>query len=390
MDTRCVLRHVRSRAIAAALALLLVVVAANVGRAQAVPAEALRTALEDVVASPDTVFQGAVLAVKVAGQPVWSAAAGIADIATGEPLTPDARFRGGSIVKPFLATVVLQLTGEGALSLDDPMTVVLPASVTDRFDAADRTTVRMLLDHTSGIPEWIDAQVEATIAANPAKVWDVTEFLDLAAAKPRPFEPGAGWAYSNTDYNLLGLIVEQATGNPWREELTTRILEPLNLSDTSLPRPGNSTIDEPYMHGYGVAEGAIVDLTHIDPSMAGAAGGGALVTTTTDLMTFVDALLAGSLFRDPATLEAMTTFVDAAYEGGQTGYGLGLQRYTLPGGLQAVGHAGGTAGYLSFVGVFPDLALTMALSVDAEVDPTPVILAVLNVLAPHPEEAHGD
>ncbi|MEJ2289411.1 MAG: serine hydrolase [Deinococcales bacterium] len=367
----------------AGLALLLAV-PAGLSSAQSVPAEALQAALEDVVASPDTVFQGAVLAVKIGDQPLWAGAAGVADLDTRALLTPDARFRVGSIAKPFLATVVLQLAEEGALSLDDPMTALLPTSVTDRFDAADRTTVRMLLNHTSGIPEWIDDQVTATIAANPTKIWDATEFLDLAAAKPQAFDPGTDWAYSNTDYNLLGLIIEHATGNPWRDEVTTRILVPLNLTDTSLPRPGNTGIDEPYMRGYGVINGAIVDLTHIDPSMAGAAGGGALVTTTTDLTTFLDALLAGTLFRDPATLDAMTTFVDATYEGGMTGYGLGLQRYVLPDGTTAIGHSGGTAGYLSFLGYFPDLDLTMALSVDAEVDPTPVILAALRVLAPPP------
>jgi D-alanyl-D-alanine carboxypeptidase len=365
-----------------ALPLVFLALATPLAHAQSLPTQELQAALEQVVASPDTLFQGAVLAVKRGGQPLWAGAAGFADLETRAPLTPDARFRVGSIAKPFVAAVVLQLTEEGVLSLDDPMTAVLPTSVTDRFDAADRTTVRMLLNHTSGIPEWIDDQVHGYIAANPTKVWDVGEFLDLAAAKPRPFEPGTGWAYSNTDYNLLGLIIERATGHPWRQEVTTRILEPLNLTHTSLPEPGDLGIDEPYMHGYGVVDGAIVDQSRVDPSMAGAAGGGALVTTTADLTTFIDALLSGSLFRDPATRDAMTSFVEITGENGQTGYGLGLERYVLPGGILAIGHSGGTAGYLNFVGVFPDLDLTLALSVDAQVDPTPLILAALRVLAP--------
>lgn len=375
-------RLIRSRALAPAVALLLVGPLAGVASAQALPAAELQTALEEVVASPDTVFQGAVLAVKVAGQPLWVGAAGVADLATGEPLAPEARFRVGSIAKPFVAAVVLQLVEEGTLALDDPMTAVLPGSVTGRFDAAGRTTVRMLMNHTSGIPEWIDAEVHASIAADPTKVWDVSEFLDLAAAKPRPFEPGAGWAYSNTDYNLLGLIVEQATGRTWRDEVATRVLEPLSLGHTTLPLPGDVTMPEPYMHGYGLVDGAIVDLSRVDPSMAGAAGGSALITNTADLTTFIDALLAGALFRDGGTLDAMTTFVDVIGENGQTGYGLGLERYVLPGGILAIGHSGGTAGYLSFVGVFPHLQVTMALSVDAQVDPTPVILAALRVLTP--------
>ncbi|MEJ2291256.1 MAG: serine hydrolase [Deinococcales bacterium] len=365
----------------AGLALLLAV-PAGLSSAQSVPAEALQAALEDVVASPDTVFQGAVLAVKIGDQPLWAGAAGVADLDTRALLTPDARFRVGSIAKPFLATVVLQLAEEGALSLDDPMTALLPTSVTDRFDAADRTTVRMLLNHTSGIPEWIDDNVHAFIAANPTKVWDTTEFLDLAAAKPRPFEPGAGWAYSNTDYNLLGLIVERVTANSWRDEVTLRIIEPLDLTHTSLPRPGDAAIAEPYLRGYGMVDGVIVDQSHVDPSMAGAAGGGALVSNTADLTTFMTALLSGKLFRDPATLGAMTTFVDVTGDNGQTGYGLGLERYVLPGGLEAIGHSGGTAGYLSFIGRFPTHDVTLAVSVDAQVDPTPVIMAALHQLVP--------
>jgi D-alanyl-D-alanine carboxypeptidase len=365
-----------------ALAALLTLGVAGLSSAQSVPAQELQTALDTVVASTDTVFQGAVLAVGYAGQPLWTGAAGVADLETRTPLTPDAHFRVGSIAKPFVATVVLQLVEEGAFSLDDPMTAVLPATVSGRFDAADRTTVRMLLNHTSGIPEWIDDQVHASIAANPTKIWDVTEFLDLAAAKPRPFEPGTGWAYSNTDYNLLGLVIEQATGHPWRDEVTARILEPLHLTRTSLPQPGDIAMPEPYMHGYGVVDGDIVDQSHVDPSMAGAAGGSALITNTSDLTAFLDALLAGALFRDPATLDAMTTFVSTSGDQGQTGYGLGLERYILPGGIEVIGHSGGTAGYLSFVGTFPGLGLIMALSVDAQVDPTPVIMAALQQLVP--------
>lgn len=367
---------------AASLCALLVVAAAQRAGAPSLPGEAVQAALDDVVASPDTLFQGAVLALKVPGQPLWTGAAGVADLESGAPLTPDARFRVGSIAKPFVATVVLQLVEEGAFSLDDPMTEVLPASVTDRFDASDRTTVHMLLNHTSGIPEWLDDQTHAFIGANPEKVWDVNEFLDLAAANPPPFAPGTGWAYSNTDYNLLGMVIEHATGHSWRDEVTARILVPLNLSDTSLPEPGNASIDGAYMHGYGMVNGAIVDFSHVDPSMAGAAGGGALVTTTADLARFMEALLSGSLFRNAATLDAMTTYVDAVYEGGQTGYGLGLQRYAFPGGVQAFGHAGGTAGYFSFVGYLPDLDLILALSVDVQTDPTPILAAVLGVLAP--------
>ena len=157
----------------------------------------------------------------------------------------------------------------------------------------------MLLNHTSGIPEWLSEPVIERIVANPGKVWEVSEFLDLAAAQPPSFAPGEGWGYSNTDYNLLGLIIERATGQSWRDAVRKRVIERLGLRSTSLPEPGDIAIEGAFMHGYGLIGGKVVDLSFVDPSMAGAAGGGALVTTVTDLAAFMAALRAGALFANP-------------------------------------------------------------------------------------------
>ena len=209
----------------------------------------LKTALDAVVASDQTVFPGAILSVSHPDQGTYAVAAGVADIETNAPLTPDARFRAGSIAKPFVAAVVLQLVEEGKLSLDDTMTELLPQDVTARFAGSDKITLRMLLNHTSGIPEWLSDEAIGRIAADPAKVWDVGEFLDLAAAMAPAFAPGTGWAYSNTDYNLVGLVIERATGQPWRETVRTRVIEPLGLKSTTLPEPGDVAIPGAFMHG---------------------------------------------------------------------------------------------------------------------------------------------
>ncbi len=347
------------------------------------PLEArLQTALEAVVASKQTIFPGAILHVSHPDQGTHAVAAGVADIQTNAPLAPDARFRAGSIAKPFVAAVVLQLVGEGRLSLDDTMAELLPDDVTARFAGSDRITLRMLLDHTSGIPEWLSDEVIGMIAADPAKIWDVREFLDLAAAQSPAFAPGAGWGYSNTDYNLLGLVIERATGGSWREAVRTRVIAPLGLTSTTLPEPGDVAIAGAFMHGYGLIGGSVADLSFIDPSMAGAAGGGALVTTVGDLATFLAALRSGKLFKDPATFGEMTGFVAAEGEGGRVGYGLGLEKYALPGGIEMIGHSGGTAGYRSGVFYFPALDLTMTFVISVQDDPMPVILAALTVMAP--------
>jgi D-alanyl-D-alanine carboxypeptidase len=343
------------------------------------PKERLQAALDAVVAGGE--IPGAILRVSHPEIGTFEVAAGVADVQTGARLSADARFRAGSIMKPLVATVILQLVEEGRLALDDVMTGLLPQDVTSRFSGSARITLRMLLNHTSGIPDWLSGAVAEGIAANPARIWEVTEFLDLAAAQPASFPPGEGWSYSNTNYNLLGLVIERSTGETWREAVRRRVIEPAGLRSTTLPAPGDVTIAGDFMHGYGLLAGKVVDQTFVDPSMAGAAGGGALVTTVSDLAAFLSALRSGALFKTPGKFEELAAFVDAAGEGGLVGYGLGFQKYRLPGGVEMVGHLGGTAGYRSGVFHFPDLDLSIAFAISVLGDPLPVIDAAVKVMA---------
>ena len=107
----------------------------------------------------------------------------------------------------------------------------------------------------------------------------MSEFLDLAAAKKPLFAPGTRYAYSNTEYTLLGLVIEHATGRSWQQEVTDRVIRPLGLGATVLPAAGNRSWMGPYAHGYLEVNGKVFDVSSVDPSMAGAAGGHALITT---------------------------------------------------------------------------------------------------------------
>jgi D-alanyl-D-alanine carboxypeptidase len=299
-------------------------------------------------------------------------------------MRPDDRFRAGSIAKIFVSVVTLQLVEEGRFSLDDPLPAVLPESITSKFPGSNEITVRMLLNHSSGIPEWISPTVIGEIASNPTKVWDVNEFLDLAAGQPPLFAPGASYHYSNTDYNLLGLIIEGATGRSWRDEVTERVIRPLHLQNTLLPESGDVSIPGDHAHGYAAVSGAVVDITAVDPSMAGAAGGDALVTTVSDLARFLDAVLSGELFQNAQTLDDMLAFIDAPDQGGQVGYGLGMQKYVFPDGTELIGHLGMTAGYTAFVGHLPAQDITIAAAMNWQEDPTPVLLPAMEILVAEP------
>ncbi len=322
----------------------------------------LQDIIDTVLAESGGKVSGVLLHVSHPKKGEWTLSTGVSDRETEAPLSPYAHFRGGSLMKPLLASLTMQLIEDGRLSLDATMTELLPADIAGQFENASQITLRMLLNHTGGMPEWMTPDIRMAFAANPTRQRSNAEILASAASQEPVFEPGAGWSYSNTDYTLIAMIIEGVLGQPWREAVTERVLVPLGMSDTFLPEPGDTGMPENTFHGYLDLGSGPVDITAADPSMAGGGGGGALVTTTTDLVDFLDGLRSGSLFTDPATFGEMTTLVPASGPGGQDGYGLGLTHFTFDSGHELIGHTGGTAGYFSIVGYIPDLNLTIAVS----------------------------
>jgi D-alanyl-D-alanine carboxypeptidase len=280
-------------------------------------------------------------------------------------MKPDNRFRSGSVLKTFVAVTVMQLVEEGKLSLDDTLPTVLPHHVIARFPDSSRITVRMLLNHTSGIPDIKKANFEQLVAANPHRIWSIDYFLNIAAAEPPAGMPGQHWAYSNANYILLGLIIERATGESWRAAVRERVIDRLHLEHTSLPEAGDLSIGSNAAHGYDPVAGKLADFTAVDPSIFGAAGGASLITTTDDLRHFIHALFAGDLVKRATTLHQMLNFVPAQDVGGMNGYGLGIERYQFPGGVQAYGHLGTVAGYLAFVAHLPAQGIDVAMAVNS-------------------------
>lgn len=279
----------------------------------------------------------------------WSAAAGLADLERNAPLGPEERFRAGSVLKTFVATAVLQVVEAGALDLRDVLTTRLPAAVTARIPNAASIELGMLLGHRSGIPEWVTAEVEQAVVADPEHVWSLNEILDLIASQSSAFQPGSQYGYSNSNYILLGEILSEVTGRSWREIVRDQVLARAGLEHTSLPDPGDPECPEPCARGYLAIDGELVDVTRVDPSMAGASGGHALITTLADLTRCLQLLRDGALFDLPNTGEAMFTFQSAIdTESRLVGYGLGVMQLESNGNV-AVGHLGGTAGYQSFV-----------------------------------------
>jgi D-alanyl-D-alanine carboxypeptidase len=286
------------------------------------------------------------------GHDVLVARSGVAELGGDRPVPRDGRFRAGSITKTFTSSVVLQLVAEGRVRLDEPVSRHLPGLLPD----GDAITVRMLLQHTSGLFNYTNA-FPADDLSPVQRHWDPEEIVAVATARPLDFRPGTAWNYSNTNYVVAGMIVEKITGKPYGEVVRQRVLRPLGLRATVFPGD-RTTLPEPHAHGYLQVGGVVTDVTEINPSAAWAAG--EVVTTTADLDRFTAALLSGRVV-PPAQLAEMTRTTDVSPD-----YGLGVQRETASCGEQAWGHGGGIPGYLSLMLSTRDAGTRMQLSITTD------------------------
>lgn len=301
----------------------------------------LDAALNDVVAAG---VPGIIVRIQDADRSARSSAAGVSDLATGAKLRPAAQFRIGSITKTFVATIVLQLVGEGRLRLDERVARRLPGLLKN----GEQITVRQLLNHTSGLPDYTgDPELFAGIRQN--RLWEPRELVALAERHPQLFPPGSAWAYSNTDYIVAGLLVEAVTGRSLARELDRRIFSPLHLEHTSFPT-GTAGLTGYYAHGYISTEanptpdGQPLDVTGFNPSHAGAAG--AIVSNAADLSSFYGALMDGRLLPPPLLREMKKTVAEDPTDPNSFQYGLGLERVNDACGAHW-GHRGAIFGYQS-------------------------------------------
>ncbi|PWN13292.1 D-alanyl-D-alanine carboxypeptidase [Bacillus thuringiensis] len=284
-----------------------------------------------------------ILAKTSEGGKSWSYAAGLADLSTKKPMKTDFRFRIGSVTKTFIATVLLQLSGENRLNLDDSIEKWLPGVIQGNGYDGNQITIRQILNHTSGIADYTNSK-DFDIT-DTKKSYTAEEFVKMGISLPPDFAPGKGWSYSNTGYVLLGILIEKVTGNSYAEEVENRIIEPLDLSNTFLP--GNSSVIPGTKHarGYFQLDGAseLKDVTYINPGSSD----GDIISTADDLNKFFSYLLGGKLLKEQQ-LKQMLTTVPTNREG--TGYGLGIYETKLPNSDSVWGHRGVVPGFTTFAG----------------------------------------
>lgn len=314
-----------------------------------------------VVGSIATLDDGTTTAVMTSGVP---------NRTNGDSIGKNDRVRIGSVTKTFTASLVLQLVAEGKVDLDAPIEQYLPGLLHGSdMDGSDMDgsgtdgsaiTVRQLLQHRSGLPEFAgEPGADEWIAANEDRTLTPSAAVAIALGKPAQFVPGTSFVYTNTNYIVLGMLVESVTGRSYADELQSRILDPLDLEDTYLPAAGERDIRGDHLTGYQDLDGGLTDVSRTEPSIPWSAG--AMVSTGTDLNAFWRALLDGQVV--PAEqLAEMTTPQVGATEAEGLGYGMGVGATELPCGVTYTGHSGGIYGYYTLSGATPDRAFTVTLT----------------------------
>lgn len=289
------------------------------------------------------------------------ATAGTAMAGTARPVPRNGYFRMASTAKALMATLVLQLADESRLPLDDTVDRWLPGVIDGNGNDGGKITVRQLLQNTSGLHDDLPGfDTPREYYRHRYDTYTPQQIVARSMKHPPDFRPGTGWSYSNTGYVVLGMIVEQATGRPWSENIESRILKPLGMNHTYLSGAA-PTLRRPHARGYQVfAAGERTDVTEqivLDL--------GSYVSTTADVNRFFQGLLGGELLPEARLAEMRETVpvdkqLEAIWPGGR--YGLGLVNRPLTCGGRYWSHQGGEAGYITLNGATDDGSRTVTIA----------------------------
>jgi D-alanyl-D-alanine carboxypeptidase len=318
----------------------------------------------------ETKAPGAVVGIWIPGEGTYVATRGFSDAATKTPMRVADHFRVGSITKTFTATLFLILADEKKLGLDDPV-----SKYAAWVPNGDKITLRMLADMTSGLHNYTEVDSwDKAMLSNLKRVWTPRELVDVGIKHPPDFPPGQGWHYSNTNYVLLGMILEQVTGKKIQDSFAEKIFKPLKLTQTSWPVGG--ALPKPYAHGTTLQSfnNKLADATHRDPSWAFTAG--ELISTMADLHTWVVSYTTGSLV-SPEMQKQRLTWVTMPPMTPEHAYGIGI-------GIDHgwLGHTGELPGYNCSASYLPDKKAVIVVMVNTDIpvgkiNPSPRIMKAL-------------
>lgn len=300
---------------------------------------------------------------------LWVGSSGKADISKNIDMHPCTVSKACSITKTFVGTLTLKLVEQGQFGLDDPVSKWVPAEVSEHVKNVRESTVRMLLNHTSGIAELIEDQAfYLAILNEPDRKWTPDDLIRFVYDDDPMFPPGADADYSNTNFLLLAMVIEKATGQDHAQLLRDMVIQPLHLGNTYYywhdPLPDNTA--QGYFDLYN--NGTILNVTNYNTGSGNGYGG--LYSNVYDLQTFIEALVRDKTLLQPETLAQMQTLTDSV-EGSSRRNGLGIIQDFFgrdKPGEWAWGHRGRDLGYTADMDWFPNQDYTMVYFVNYGTD----------------------
>lgn len=319
-------------------------------------------------------FPGMSAAVVFPDGSTWAGQSGSAILSSKTPVTANTLFSVGSISKTFVAALALRLADRGTIGLDDPLSKYVPT-----FPNASHITLWELLDHRSGIRDVFTSPGMANaILSNPSRIWTVAQVL-ARIGKPY-FVPGRGYFYSNTNYILLGVAIEKATGKSIASLVRSEFLDPLGMKNTWF-QPEEKVATTTFAHGYmtpaskprDVSAGQKMLPYNSEATVAGASGG--VVSTATDLARWASALYGGGVL-DQADLASMIDVSPTLPYKPTYPYGFGFEQTTIAGRM-AWGHRGHLDGFWSAMWYLPDPGVTIVILTNDEWTNTQTVSAQL-------------
>ncbi|MFJ8077139.1 serine hydrolase domain-containing protein [Streptomyces sp. NPDC096176] len=314
-------------------------------------AKRLDTAIQQVMR--ETKVPGVIVSLSAPGKGSYVRTFGVADKATGAPMTRDLFVRIGSETKTFTVTALLELVDQGKVALDDPI-----AKYIDNVPNGDRITLRNLAGMRSGLFNYsMDEGFVKALLADPQRRYTPQQLLDYSFKHPVQFQPNEEFEYSNTNLILLGLVVEKAGGLPLNEFIEQNVLKPAGLRNTLFPTGGE--FPSPHAQGYTnqTPSGKVENTTDWDPSWAWAAG--AMISDRRDLRSWARTVATGTLL-SPETqaqrLKTEPTPIPGA------AYGLGI--FNVQG---WIGHNGSLPGYETLTIYLPEPQATLVVLLNTDI-----------------------
>lgn len=313
------------------------------------------------------------------GGQYWQVQKGLASKEQNKAMQPCLIWPAYSITKMYSATTILRLKEEGKLSLDQKLNTCLPASVLAKVPDADKITIRMLLNHSSGIENfWDNPDFIMSYMENPTRSYSIDDYLD--AAQGRLFEPGTDASYSNTNYLLLALIIDQVTGQPHTKAFHKYIFQPLNLTSTyyqQLPQQQKHNI--PQLYADIDNSGELVNYTDLSfTQFKNEYGSNSMLATPKDFVDFMHGLVLGKLLSG-TTLAEMKTWLEGS--SGSEVYGLGFEYYEQDG-VALYGHSGSSFGGRTLLLHIPSKGITFFIGVNASAElGGPVLFTIADLMA---------